>query len=449
MELPQNVPVQPGIYIFRDPQKKALYVGKANNLKARVQSYFHQQDLLGNKTQQMLSKAESLYFQVTESELEALLLEAELIKRLKPPYNIRWKDDKHFKYLKVDRLKPAKQNNQQRPTAERFPRVTSCRRKESDGASYYGPYPEGKIVNQVLRTIRKIFPYRDCSTTKFRKYRQLGRGCLYQDLNLCPAPCIGVISPEDYHQRIQEIKKYLRGDKKTLLKRFRNKMDEAAQEKDFETAAHYRDRINNLQYIAQQFSTPDDYLKSPQLIGDQQDQEVERLQEVFDLPQKSGDPFRLEAYDVSNLQGKQATASMVVLHNGRPDKSHYRRFRIRSPSEPDDVRMIKETLKRRLRRLARPEEEDDLSFRQQPDLILLDGGIAQLNAAAEIADKMELMIPVIALAKQEEAILQRQNDEIRKVNLNPHDPALQVLQRARDEAHRFALNYHRKLRRLQ
>ncbi|MBU0708310.1 excinuclease ABC subunit UvrC [Patescibacteria group bacterium] len=436
MEPPQKLPSSPGIYIFRDKNKKTLYVGKAKNLKSRISSYFLNSSILGPKTRKMVNTAESLKWLVTDTEFEALLLETDLIKRLKPYYNSQWKDDKNFKFIAID-------------WTSDFPRIYTTRRKINSKTLYFGPYPEGKTVNSVLRLLRRIFPFRDCSNTKFSRSKKLGRGCLYYDLGLCPAPCAGKIDSAQYKLLTGNIPLLLKGKKKRLLNQYRRKMKNASELRNYEKASKYRDKIQKLEYITQQFSTPDNFLKSPNLPVDLYEEEIKQLTGILQIKHNPKKAFRLEAYDISNLQGKQATGSMIVLVDGKPSKSEYRRFKIQSCQQPDDPGMLKEVLRRRISGIGIIPKIGMIpisTFHIRPDIILIDGGIPQLNAVISVLEETDLKIPTLALAKKEETLFYKLNNTIKKLNLPTNNPALHLVQRARDEAHRFALAYHRKLR---
>lgn len=413
-DLSENLPPKPGVYIFRDQQNKVLYVGKAINLKNRVKSYFTKGLELGPKTAAMVEKTQKIEHIVVESELEALLLEIDLIKRLKPKYNVQWKDDKNYKYIKISPLK-----------------VTTSRLAADGDAKYFGPFPEGLTVNQVLRTLRRVFPFRDCSEAKFKRYQKLGRACLYGDLKLCPAPCVGLINLENYQKNIKYLVQFLSGGRQSLVRRLEQEMQKASAKKNFEEAARLRDQIRNLEYVTQEFRPAKDYLEHPNLLEDQRRKELEELRKRIEIEKLE----RIEAYDISNIFGKWAVGSLVVFVNGEPDKSQYRRFRIKTVGGIDDVGMIKEVLRRRLKKVK--------SFGEIPDLILIDGGKPQVSAVNEVLEELGLRISVLGLAKRTETVF---GFEFLALNLAKDSPALHLLQRIRDEAHRFALTYHRKLR---
>ena len=424
------LPPKPGVYIFRDQQNKVLYVGKAINLKNRVRSYFQKGLELGPKTTLMVSKIKKIEHIVVESEIEALLLESDLIKRLKPKYNVQLKDDKAYKYIKIGPLRgyPSR--------GVTPPKVTTSRLATDRDARYFGPFPEGKTVNQVLRTLRRIFPFRDCSVAKFKRYQKLRRPCLYGDLKLCPAPCVGRISPKDYQKIILQLKRFLSGKSKLVVQGLKKEMKAYSKAKEFEKAALVRDRIKNYEYVSQSFRPASEYLEHPNLLEDQRRKELEGLSQIVNRKPacRQGRSLveRIEAYDISNISGKQATGSLVVFTNGEPSKKDYRRFKIKTVTQADDVGMIKEVL---MRQFKKPQK--------LPDLILVDGGKPQVGAVNEVLKEYGLDIPVLGLAKRFEEVVK---SDLSVVRLQKDSPALHLLQRIRDEAHRFALSYHQKLR---
>lgn len=430
-----TLPSKPGVYIFRDQQGKALYVGKAINLKNRVKSYFQKAIDLGPKTTLMVSKIKKIEHIVVESEIEALLLEVDLIKRLKPKYNKQWKDDKNYKYIKV--------------TTGDFAKITTSRIISDKKAKYFGPFPEGRTVNQVLRTLRRVFPFRDCSVAKFKRYQRLERPCLYGDLRLCPAPCVGRINTKDYKKIVRQLKRFLSGKSKLVVKELEKEMKGYSKSKEFEKAGLVRDRIRNYGYVTQSFRQASEYLEHPDLLEDRRRRELEELGRELKFASTSSSAVhcappltRIEAYDISNISGQHATGSLVVFVDGEPSKRDYRRFKIKTVERADDVGMMKEIVKRRLARIDKRMSADK-SFAKVPDLILIDGGKAQVNTVNEVLKEYGLEIPVLGLTKKFEEIIK---SDLSIVRLPKDSPALHLLQRIRDEAHRFAVSYHRKLR---
>ncbi len=421
----KDLPKKPGVYLFRSEKERVLYVGKASSLKNRVSSYFQKSADLGPKTTLMVSKIEKIKTFQTPSEIEALLLEADLIKRLKPKYNQRMKDDKSYPLIEI--------------TTEKFPRVKITRQMKK--GDYFGPFPKGDL-RKILKTIRKVFPFRSCSDVKFKKHEKLKRGCLFYDLDLCPAPCAKKISKKEYQKQIKSLKRFLSGKGKKVLKNLEKRMRQASKEKKYELAAKLRDRLESLRYVRHRFqikNTKDLNLNLPE------DRRREKMIELKKCLSLKNLPRRIEAYDVSNIQGKKAVGSMVVFIDAEPKKKHYRRFRIKGGGKPNDTKMIKEILSRRFLRFK--ENGEDESFSSEPDLVLIDGGKGQLSAAFEVIRDKNIETEVFSIAKRKEQIFFIQNEKVEgPLDLKSSSPALLLLRHIRDESHRFAINYHRKLR---
>lgn len=427
----ENLPKKAGIYILRDESLKPLYVGKAKNIFNRVNSYFGKFPL-GPKTIKMVSQIKKIDYIETESELEALLLEADFIKKIKPKYNVRFKDDKAYKYIRVT-------------IQEDFPRVETVRAIKKDRAKYFGPFPDSNTVRQVLKSLRKIFPY--CNEKVKR-----GKPCFYVHLNVCSGPCAGLISQENYRKIIHHLVMFLSGKKSQIIANLTSEMKKSALKQNYEKAVQIRDQLKMIEYVTQSYLSTQDYIENPNLLADRRHSEIVSLIEVLRnnkiLPKsyKLKNKFRIESYDVSNIGGKLATGSMVVFIDGDILTSDYRRFRIRLKEAPDDVGMLTEILKRRFKK-PRPTAKDT-SFQSLPDLLLIDGGKGQLGGALKVLEAKKQNICCLALAKRQEEIIFF--DPIKQVYksliLNKSFPALKLLQRIRDEAHRFSLVYHRTLR---
>lgn len=435
----QFIPLRSGVYIFRDKNGKPLYVGKAVNLKQRVSSYFQKGIKLLDRTKLMVGQIAEIETIKTETELEALLLEADLIKRLKPKYNVAWKDDKHYKYIKIF-LKPASGG---------WPYVTTSRKTDDKTAIYFGPFPEGRTVNEVLRSLRRVFPWcKYKNATEVKRGHDEKRGCFYYQIALCPGVCASLISLEEYQAIIDNLIRVLLGKSKVVVKGWEKKMRQAVKNQNFEVAAKYRDLIQKLHYVTQAFHDSSEYLENPNLLEDQRRQEIESLvgtlQPYFSNLQSPISNLRIEAYDISNLQGQFAVGAKVAFTGSEPQKSDYRRYKIRLNKNqlPNDVAAIKEILFRRFK--------DFSGFK--PNLILIDGGKTQVSAALEILQRLNLKIPVIGLAKKLEEIVipvgfdSNHKPSYKILHLPKSSPALKFLQRMRDEVHRFAISYHRKLR---
>lgn len=431
----KNLPEVPGVYIFRNKLKKVLYVGKAINLKSRVSSYFANSDLLDPKTSALVSKVESIEHIEVQNEIEALLLESELIKRYKPPYNINLKDDKFYKYIVIDNESPKKIGTTRKITVGKY--------------KYFGPYPESTSISIILKTLRRIFPYRDCSQAKFNRYKSAKRPCLYGHIGLCSAPCQGESQIQTNDQNVKMISEYLSGDRKKLFNAIENEMKLASKNLEFEKAAYLRDQVASYNYLTQEIGNIREYIEVPNTVEIKNTEGVTELIRVlqekanisFD-PNIAASSFRIETFDISNIQGKNAVGAMVVTTGGAPDKSEYRRFKIQTKDTPNDFAMMKEMLTRRFSR-----KEDQPKW-GNPNLIVVDGGKGQLSYAIEALKLTGKNFPIIGLAKREEEIIYiNQDEQFEILKLKASSTALNILKKGRDEAHRFGITYYRKLHR--
>jgi len=537
----QTLPNLPGVYLFKDAQGTVLYVGKAVSLRARVRSYFHKSAEHSVKTRRLVEKIADLEWMVTDTELEALVLECNLIKRYRPPYNIRLRDDKNYPFLCLT-------------TSEPFPRLMLVRRVKNDGNRYFGPYSGSRPVYQTIHLLNRLFPLVTCGEAFTGE--PVRKPCLYYHLGRCPAPCAGLADRERYRETVREVELFLNGKHDKLLKNLYRQMEEAAERLEFERAAALRDQIRAVEQVLSQqkvvstemidqdvlaYAADEQralvqmfFIRGGKLIGQQhfflegvsgEDQRAalqEFLKQYYDqaqdvpseillpaqieeaqiieqwLRQKRGKrvqlvapqrgskkkllemaltnaelaleqarqqwlqkkaqqeavlvalqqalglealPRRIEAYDISNIQGTAPVGVMVVLKEGKPSKSDYRRFRIKyHPETPNDFAMMKEVVTRRLQEA----QAGNPKFAELPQLMLIDGGKGQLNAALEAMREVGVQVPAIGLAKRfEEVYLPGRAEPL----ILPKDsPALHLLQAVRDEAHRFAVEYHRKVR---
>src|SRR3989344_1661677 len=323
-----NLPKTPGVYLFKNIKGNIIYVGKAKNLRSRVKSYF--QDILGveTKTYALVQKINDVEYIEALSELEALILEAELIKKYRPKYNINLKDDKSYIYIVIRAEKVVMDGK--RPI---LPAIFNLRKPDlieaklttsSKNDISFGPYPDSAIARYIIRTLRKIIPYRDCSLNKFYRYARLCKPCLYGHMGLCSAPCTASISPKEYGKDINKIKKILSGGAVGMLKSLNLRMKRSSREMKFEEAASYRDIISKFEYIRQDFIAAENYMENPYLVDDMACGALKSLMEGVSIIKKL--PGRIECYDISNISGKDAVASMVVATDGRIDKNEYRRF---------------------------------------------------------------------------------------------------------------------------
>jgi excinuclease ABC subunit C len=581
-----RLPDRPGVYIFRDAAGDVIYVGKARSLPARVRSYFGSPRGLDAKTLAMRERIHDLEFIVTDGEIEALMLESNLIKRYRPQYNIRLADDKQYPYLRVD-------------VGAAWPRVTVVRAARRDEARYFGPYSSAGAMRETLNLTRQLFPLRTCNDARLRRR---GRPCLYHHIGRCLGPCTGEADLGEYGEAVRGLCLFLEGRQREVLRDLKRLMEDAASRTEFERAAALRDRVRAVERVMERqkavsadlgdrdaiglaradagaagavgaaaegaatagaamagaamagaatageacgviFAVRDGKLigQERQFLVDPAATEAELLGALLQhhyasstsipreilLPaapqdaelleswlhelrggpvhlavprrgekrklvsmaaenaalllrereaQKAGGaaaadamlqlqrdldlahlPRRIEGYDISNIQGREAVGAMVVFEEGRPRRDHYRRFRIRTVTGPDDFAMLGEVLGRRLRRLTEAGEgaaEQDAvegaadaapaRFGTPPDLILVDGGRGQLGVAERALAAMGLDIPVVALAKAEEQVFAPGRPE--PLPLDRRSPALMLLERVRDEAHRFAVTYHRATR---
>ena len=419
----RGFPSAPGVYLMKDARGRVIYVGKAVSLRNRVGSYFNRQAVAERRTADLVREIADVDFIQTDSEVDALLLEARLIKDIQPRFNSELKDDKTFPYLQIT-------------TREEFPRVEFTRKPRTRGVKLYGPFTSAKKLRGTIAVLQKIFRFRTCGldiSEEDERWRWF-RPCLLASINQCTAPCNFRISKEDYRRDIRRLRMFLDGKKARLLKEMRDEMQAASKEMKFEKAARIRDQINaleslNLRGDLKAHAQPEVFYVDPKkgLLG---------LKKVFDLPEL---PRRIEGVDIAHLQGGETVASLVQFIDGLPFKHGYKRFKIRSVEGVDDFGAMREVVSRRFRRL----QQEGEAF---PDILLIDGGKGQLNAALAALRAVGIAPPlVISLAKREEEIYVPGEDEPRR--LSRHSYALRLLQYVRDEAHRFAQHYHHILRR--
>ena len=543
------VPDAPGVYLFRDTRGQVIYVGKALRLRDRLRSYFTAANAQTSRVSELVRKVYDFEFVTTANEVEALVLECNLIKNYRPRFNIRLKDDKNYLYLKL-------------PVTEEYPRVHYSRRVQNDGALYFGPYTSAQSLRGTVKSIRQLLPFRTCSDEIFKQ----GKVCLDFHIKRCPGPCERRIGAEDYKSRIHEVALFMEGRSDVLVRELHGRMELSADRLDFENAARYRDQLQSIERIADRQKVltrgRDDqdliayarrggevfvevaYVRQGKMVGhdghpldgaseateaellrgfvlqyyasathvpravilpgpleapelmagwlaqrrggpvaievpqrgrkralvaqlaETAAQELEQLRIQADYDRSRTEPMlaalaealdleippkRIECYDISNIQGDSAVGAMVVFEDGRPRNDHYRHFKIKFAPGPNDFAMLQEVLRRRLERLEsaqRREEADvvgDRSFTSRPDLILIDGGKGQLSAALEVLESAGYAdIPTFSLAKEREELFApgRADPIVQEKN----SPGMFLVQRIRDEAHRFAITHHRKVR---
>ncbi|MEA3328887.1 MAG: excinuclease ABC subunit UvrC [Candidatus Omnitrophota bacterium] len=398
-----NLPNLPGVYLLKDRKDEIIYIGKASRLKNRVVSYFRPDKSPSLKRQALSAATTGLDYMTTDTEVDALLLEASLIKRHRPKYNVMLKDDKSYPYLKLT-------------SNEDFPRLFITRNRKDDKADYFGPYTDVKLLRKAIALMRRIFPLRKCRLLP-------SKSCLDYQIGQCLAPCIGKVSVKDYRQLVNEVVLFLKGRRKKLIDDLVDKMNYASRIKSFEEAAKLRDRIDMLSKVAGKKRRPD-------IAG--QTEELKEILGLFELPR------RIFAYDISDIQGSFACGVRVSFYGAKADKAGYRRFRIKEADTRNDYQMMKEVVKRSLKGLA--EKSEPL-----PDLIIIDGGKGHLGVVRQELDNLGFKdIPAISIAKKLDHIFTSLKQS--PLVLPPTSKALQMVQRIRDEAHRFAIFYHHSLR---
>ncbi len=415
----RDLPDKPGCYIMRDRNGRIVYVGKALSLRKRVRSYFRDATLRAAppKLRSLIHSVAALEFLVVRNEAEAILTEGRLIKDFKPRYNVALRDDKRFLLLRADPADP-------------FPKLQAVRLRRDDGARYFGPYASSRAVRETLDFVERRFGLRKCAPRI--PDQSTYKHCIDDIVRFCSAPCIGRAAPEEYRERFEEACAFLRGERPQTLRELRAEMERAAAETDFERAAAIRDTLFMLDRTVCQNAR---VVSTPEMERDAALAGIRGLAEALGLPRP---PRTIEAFDVSNISGTLAVASMVCAVDGLPRRNRYRRFRIATVEGSDDPRMIAEVVRRRYGRLVR-------ASAPMPDLVLLDGGITQLRAARAELEALGLStLPSAGLAKRYEEV--HYHDPGKPIRLPPDSDASKVLRRLRDEAHRFAITYHRLLR---
>ena len=422
-ETVRQLPTGPGVYLMKDEHARVIYIGKAVNLRSRVGSYFTTAAAQEMRTAGLVPEIRDVEVIETESEVDALLLEARLIKDVQPKFNQELKDDKTFPYLEVF-------------VREDFPRVEFTRTPQDRGTRLYGPFTNAKQLRGAIAVLQRIFRFRTCSLDiddgdeRWRWFRP----CLLASIDQCTAPCNLRISKEDYRRDIRRLQTFLDGGRVKLMRELDREMQQASAEKLYEKAARIRDEIQALEDLdlrgdLEEHAQPEVFYVDPK-------RGLSGLKQVFGLEEV---PRRIEGVDIAHLQGGQTVASLVQFIDGLPFKHGYKRYRIRSVDGVDDYGSIREVVSRRMGRLAQEGE----AF---PDILLIDGGKGQLNAALEAMEVIGVDPPfTVALAKREEEVFVPGESEPRR--LSRRGFGLRLLQYVRDEAHRFAQHYHHILRR--
>jgi excinuclease ABC subunit C len=419
----RSFPQTPGVYLMKDAAGRVIYVGKAKNLRSRAGSYFLKAAALDPRTAALVREIRDVDYLEAESEIDALLLEARLIKDIQPKYNRELRDDKTFPYLEIT-------------TREDFPRVRFTREPKSRGTKLYGPFASPRGLRGAIQVLQKIFKFRTCSLDidADDPRWQWFRPCLLASIHQCTAPCNLRISKEEYRRAIHRLQRFLEGKRKPLVAEMRREMEAAAKELRFEEAARLRDEIDMLESLDQRGKLevhvqPEVFFVDPKrgLLG---------LQKALHLPAR---PRTIDGVDIAHTGGTETVAAVVRFIDGLPLKPAYKRYRIRTVAGPDDTASIREVVARRFARL----DEEGEPF---PDILLIDGGKGQLHAAMAAFEALGIDPPrLAALAKREELVFLPDRDE--PLRLSRHSFALRLLQYVRDEAHRFARHYHHLLRR--
>jgi len=437
----KRFPAGPGLYFMKGHGDKVLYIGKAKNLRSRVASYFQQASDIaasrGPKITEMLTKVETVDFLETETEVTAMLQEARLIKDIHPPYNTDLIDDKTFPYLEIT-------------ISDDFPGVYITRKPRESGSRLFGPFAGAKDLRAVLVEMQKIFKFRTCKLDikEADPNRNFFRPCILYSIKQCTAPCAAKIDRSEYKKTIKDFVKFLRSKRSIVLRQLKKQMTEAAAETKYEKAAMFRDRIRLIERLDRR-GTPDENVQ-PEVFAADPTEAIEKLRLLLQSPE----PVRIiEGIDVANISGAEAVGSLVKFIDGRPFKSGYRRFKIKTVKGIDDYAMIAEVVRRRYKYALHGEE-------LWPDLILIDGGLGHLNAAQTVLREMNAPpVKIAAIAKREEelylpaspqsggrGLAKGGQDSAKPLKLPRHSPVLKLLQYVRDEAHRFAQHYHHILR---
>ncbi len=424
-----EIPDSPGCYFFHNPEGEIIYIGKAANLRSRVSSYWQKSAGHTPAKQGMLKRTDKITWTKTDSEIEALLLEANLIKKHQPYFNVVMRDDKSFIYIKIS-------------SEEKYPRIFMTRKLDQAGR-YFGPFTSTEAVKETLKIIRKIWPFRTC-------VHMPNKTCLYYQINKCPGPCEKRISAKEYGKIIKQISLFLEGRRKNVEANLKREISNLKKEvaKLSEEDPRYQENKTKITRLEYQLRNIKNTLEHNRVLTlrDKYANDVLELAKTLGL---KSIPQRIEGYDVSSLFGTQAVGSMVVFSEGEPNKKEYRKFKIQTETDKGDVGMLEEMVSRRFKR----SKSDNKETWPKPDLIIVDGGRAQLNTTLKVLKRHSLDIPVMAISKGEKLRSARAKDKIffpeqkEPLSLPLASPALHIIKRVRDEAHRFAINYHRQERR--
>jgi excinuclease ABC subunit C len=421
----KTFPTTPGVYLMKGDQGVVLYVGKAKNLRNRASHYFTKAAAEDHRTRDLIPLIKDVDYVEADSEVDAILMEARLIKDIQPRFNVELKDSKSFPYLQIR-------------VREEYPRVEFTRMPRRKGVRLYGPFTSAKSLRAAIHVLQRLFQFRTCSLDiheadpKWRWFRP----CLLHSIRQCSAPCNFRITRDEYRKQIRKLRLVLEGKKRRLIRELEKEMQEASTALQFEKAARIRDDIQALQKLGDRGDVGKD--AQPHVFPIDPRKGLAGLRKVLGLAQT---PRTIEGVDIAHLQGEDTVASLVNFIDGTPFKPGYRRFKIRTVQGIDDFASIREVISRRFR--PRDDHEESIPH---PDILLIDGGLGQLNAAREVLESMGVTVPcLLSLAKREEEIYRPGLDE--PIRLSRHSAALRLLQAVRDEAHRFAQHYHHILRR--
>lgn len=418
----RDFPMKPGVYLMKDGQGRVIYIGKAKRLRNRASSYFRRDAIDDQRVGPLVREIRDIDFLLAESEIDAILMEARLIKDVQPKYNRELKDDKTFPYLQIT-------------IRDDFPRVEATRSPKSSSVRLYGPFLSGGLLRSAIIVLQKIFKFRTCSMriNANDEKRQWERPCVLASIGQCSAPCCARISQEDYRRNIHRLQEFLGGDRKRLLEEIKDDMQEASRTRRYEAAAEFRDQLLALESLKERGNIEENV--QPEVFQIDPRRGVLGLQKIFKL---SKPPRIIEGVDIAHLGGQDTVASLVHFVDGRPFKNGYRRYKIKTVDGIDDFASIFEAVSRRFA-FNDPNNPP-------PDILLIDGGKGQLHAALSALEKAACRPGLtISLAKREEEVYVPDREE--PLKLSRRSFALRLLQSVRDESHRFAQHYHHMLRR--
>ncbi len=429
-----NLPTGPGVYLHHNSKGEIIYIGKAKNLRNRVRQYFQETRDRSVKIRMMVSHIAYFEYILTATENDALLLENRLIKKYMPKYNTLLKDGKTYPYIKLT-------------VGEDFPRLQKVRNVYKDKNKYYGPYPHEAAVNEIINLLNTVYHLRTCSI-KLPEDMGKRRACLNYHIARCDAPCEGRISKEEYALKVAQVKKYLDGNSSDILQYLKEEMEDASAKMEYERAGEWKELLFAARKIKEDLSRRKDWMILEQNEENIRSDEVQTRGATEQLSDIMGIKYarRVESYDISNTSGSESVGSMVVYVDGRPKKSDYRKFKIKTVTGPDDYASMAEVLRRRLL------HKDDNAFGELPDLIMIDGGKGQVHAVLEVIDELvgegmhELAkIPICGMVKDDRhrtrGLMYRDQEYI----IDRRSEAFKLITRIQDETHRFAIEYHRKL----